>query len=48
MDFKQMHNVIEQSGNGGITLVDAIGNHIEIPMTFCRTFLVCAGALLHP
>jgi hypothetical protein len=38
MEFKQMHNVVQQLRIEKITLIDAIGNDIPIPMQFCATY----------
>jgi hypothetical protein len=38
-----MHHVVQQFGSAKITLVDAIGNDIPIPMQFCVTYSVRAG-----
>jgi hypothetical protein len=37
---KQMSDIVRDAMHG-ITLLDAIGNRVEIPMEWCRTYSVC-------
>jgi hypothetical protein len=38
--IKQMCDIVRDAMHG-ITLLDAIGNHVQIPMEWCRTYSVC-------
>jgi hypothetical protein len=42
MGIKQMGDIIRDTMQG-ITLVDAIGNRLQIPMEYCRTYSVCTA-----
>jgi hypothetical protein len=43
MQYKQMRDIAQQ-GIDKITLVDAVGNRIPIPMQWCRTYSVRIGS----
>ena len=40
---KQMSDIVRGAMHG-ITLLDAIGNRVEIPMEWCRTYSVCRAS----
>jgi hypothetical protein len=44
VQIKGMCNIIQQGGEK-VTLIDAIGNRVSIPMDFCRTYEVVASLL---